>query len=76
MSEELKNQLIYEIADELIQKFDMEISQEILTIINKHDVNKDYITEQVKDACKFCQNNPNNDGTGVCSCILGSPVIY
>lgn len=25
MSEELKNQLIYEIADELIQKFDMEI---------------------------------------------------
>lgn len=29
MSEELKNQLIYEIADELIQKFDMEISQEI-----------------------------------------------
>lgn len=29
MSEELKNQLIYEIADELIQKFDIEISQEI-----------------------------------------------
>ena len=46
MSEELKNQLIYEIADELIQKFDMEISQEILTIINKHFYNYDVIEKQ------------------------------
>lgn len=46
MSEELKNQLIYEIADELIQKFDMEISQEILIIINKHLYNYDVIEKQ------------------------------
>lgn len=46
MSEELKNQLIYEIANELIQKFDMEISQEILTIINKHLYNYDVIEKQ------------------------------
>lgn len=46
MSEELKNQLIYEIADELIQKFDIEISQEILTIINKHLYNYDVIEKQ------------------------------
>lgn len=45
MSEELKNQLIYEIADELIQKFDMEISKEILIIVNKHLYNYD-ITEK------------------------------
>lgn len=52
--------------------------KEIYELVRKSyaDVNKDYITEQVKDACKFCQNNPNNGGTGVCSCILGSSVIY
>lgn len=51
-------------------------NDEIFTSNGDADVNKDYITEQVKDACKFCQNNSNNGGTGVCSCILGSPVIY
>lgn len=43
MSEELKNQLIYEIADELIMKFNTEISQEIINIINKHLYNYDII---------------------------------
>lgn len=28
MSEEIKNQLIYEIADELIQKFDVDVSMD------------------------------------------------
>ena len=40
------------------------------------DANKDYIAEQVKDACKHCSNNPNNGGSGVCNCILGGPVVY
>lgn len=39
-------------------------------------VDKDYIVEQVKDACKYCQNNPINGGSGVCNCILGTPVVY
>lgn len=51
---------------------------------NNSEVNKDYITEELKyacteqlmDACKFCQNNPNNGGTGFCHCVLGSSVIY
>lgn len=40
------------------------------------DANKDYIVEQVKDACRYCSNNPNNGGSGVCNCILGTPVVY
>ncbi len=34
------------------------------------------IAERLNDACKFCQNNPNNGGIGICNCVLGSPVIY
>lgn len=43
MSEEIKNQLIYEIAEELIQKFDSEISLDIVNIINKHLYNYDVV---------------------------------
>ena len=43
MSETLKTQLIYEIAEELIQKFDVDVSKEILNIINKHLYNYDVI---------------------------------
>lgn len=43
MSEIIKNQLMYEIAKELIQKFDNEISNEIINIINKHLYNYDII---------------------------------
>lgn len=43
MSEIIKNQLMYEIAEELIQKFDSEISNEIINIINKHLYNYDII---------------------------------
>lgn len=43
MSETLKNQLIYEIADDLIKKFDAEISNDIINIINKHLYNYEII---------------------------------
>ena len=46
MSETLKTQLIYEIAEELIQKIDIEVSKEILNIINKHLYNYDVIEKQ------------------------------
>ena len=46
MSETLKTQLIYEIAEELIQKFDVDVSKEILNIINKHLYNYDVIEKQ------------------------------
>ena len=46
MSETLKTQLIYEIAEELIQKFDVDVSKEILNIINKHLYNYDVIKKQ------------------------------
>lgn len=41
MSEIEKNQLIYEIAEDLIKKFNVEISNDILNIINKHFYNYD-----------------------------------
>lgn len=41
MSEQVKNRLAYEIAEELVQKFDKEIAQEVMYIINKHLYNYD-----------------------------------
>ena len=41
MSEVEKNQLMYEIAEDLIKKFNTEISNDILNIINKHLYNYD-----------------------------------
>ena len=26
--------------------------------------------------CTHCSNNPNNGGSGICHCILGTPKIY
>lgn len=26
--------------------------------------------------CTYCSNNPNNGGSGICHCILGTPKIY
>lgn len=43
MSEELKNQLIYEIAEDLIKKFDLSVSNDIINIINKHLYNYEVI---------------------------------
>ena len=48
MSETLKTQLIYEIAEELIKKFDVDVSKEILNIINKHLYNYDVIKKLAK----------------------------
>ena len=42
---------------------------------NYAEVNKDYLMEQNRQACKYCQNNPKNGGSGVCQCILGTPII-
>ena len=47
-----------------------------LVLKNYQEVNKDYLTEQVAQACKYCPNNPQNGGSGVCHCTLGTPVIY
>ena len=32
--------------------------------------------EYIPDPCKTCSNHPNNGGSGICNCTLGSPVIY
>lgn len=32
-------------------------------------------THQVSP-CAYCSNNPNNGGSGICHCILGTPKIY
>ena len=40
------------------------------------EANRDYLTIQAKEACRYCSNNPQNGGGGVCNCILGNAVIY
>ena len=27
-------------------------------------------------SCRHCSNHPSNGGSGICHCILGTPVIY
>ena len=46
MSEILKNQLVYEMTEELIKKFDVEISKEVLDVLNKYLYNYDIIEKQ------------------------------
>lgn len=31
--------------------------------------------EYINDSCRCCPNHPNNGGSGVCHCILGTPKI-
>lgn len=42
---------------------------------NYAETNKDYLMEQNRQACKYCPNNPKNGGSGVCQCILGTPIV-
>ena len=43
---------------------------------NYNKVNRDYLLEQTAKACEYCPNNPRNGGSGVCHCLLGTPVVY
>lgn len=35
-----------------------------------------WATTGVPSACAQCKNNPNNGGSGVCHCTLGTQTIY
>ena len=52
--------------------------EELYEIVKKayQDANRQYLIDQVKDACRYCPNNPQNGGSGVCHCVLGQAVIY
>ncbi len=30
----------------------------------------------IPNACMACPNHPNNGGSGICHCVLGTPTIY
>lgn len=30
----------------------------------------------IPPSCENCSNHPKNGGSGICHCILGSPIIY
>ena len=30
---------------------------------------------EIPNACESCSNHPSNGGSGICHCILGTPVI-
>ena len=34
------------------------------------------IPTYIPDNCKHCPNHPSNGGSGICHCILGSPIIW
>ena len=51
MSEKLKNQFIFEIAEELISKFDRKTTNEVITVIDKHLYNYDIIKPNTEITC-------------------------
>lgn len=53
MSELIKNEFLYEVAEELIQKFDQEISQDILNIINRHLYKYDIVEKESSALLSF-----------------------
>ena len=40
-----------------------------------NEANHDYLINQIGQSCKYCSNNPQNGGSGICHCMLGSWVI-
>ena len=54
---------------------------EPIIIINAPEPPKIYISGYIQQPyqishCTYCSNNPNNGGSGICNCILGTPNIY
>lgn len=51
---------------------------ELFELVRKNysQSNKEYLIDQVQKACVHCPNNPQTGGSGICHCILGSPVVY
>lgn len=45
---------------------------EIIRIPYSADITK----SSIPNACRNCANHPNNGGTGVCHCTLGSITVY
>ena len=35
-----------------------------------------YAFPNVPKACTYCSNNPNNGGSGICNCTLGSQITF
>ncbi len=52
-----------------------------IIIINAPEPPEIYISGYIQQPyqvspCTYCSNNPNNGGSGICHCILGTPKIY
>jgi len=39
-------------------------------------VETDTYSNQTNSYCEYCSNHPKNGGSGICHCILGTPIIY
>ena len=63
----------------MMQAIDMPSSddKELFEIVRKNyfKANVDYLKEQTASACHSCANNPINGGSGICHCILGTPIM-
>ena len=33
-------------------------------------------SDYIPSPCKTCSNHPSNGGSGICDCILGTPIVY
>lgn len=64
-----KGQTNEEYWKELLKWIDTIPDQEFLQVIDKLDY------KSVPKPCRHCPNHPRNGGSGICHCILGSPLI-
>jgi len=70
----------YEYLKELL-KSDFS-KEEILKLIEIFEESNKYFnytytySNQTNSYCEYCSNHPKNGGSGICHCILGTPIIY
>jgi len=81
IAEEYMNMVVYQNEDnKIFVREEKEFWQKFTTSVEKIYNTRDYIPDtnfnNIPPACRYCSNHPNNGGSGVCHCIMGSQIIY
>lgn len=61
--------LVGQIPDEEIERMECIVSEDVWGMVG-------IVCREYDSPCSNCSNNPRNGGSGICHCILGTPVIY
>ena len=71
-----KEQIEYEYSDKIIDLLEkeiphMNIDNVYFKLSDTGNESKCFSNYKINEACKYCMQNPENGGNGICMCILG-----